>query len=419
MKKAPESKKKEDSIRQKQIDNDEFWKTLLAEFFPEAIQLIHPKLYEAIDWSVPVVFIEQEFFNALKGRFKIKDKRKFADKLARLRLKSGEDAYIVVHAEAQHVPEDDFNKRMYIYRSLIYLWLDMDEITAIAIFTGAPPSADSLKYSHSCYDTHISYAYPFYIIAEQNEEELLKSDNPFTVAVLATLYTYQTINDAERRFAFKRKIFELAQKKSIPIDRMAKLLTFVKDFMYLPEALDREFEKESKSLSNFLTGHKMDSIYPYREGTLQIISDFLFRTTGKTVDEYKAEAARIDADAKALNDMRRQTKQAETQAKQAETQAKREESLRKQAEMQLKKAELLRVETEQKAELLRIETEQKAELLRIETEQKAELLRIETEQKAIFNLYSKVGLSIEVIAMTMDLESEYVKKVIDSRLEKQ
>ncbi len=400
MKKTIKKQKKEDNTRQKQIDYDAFWKTLLTEFFQEVIQLIHPKLYDDIDWSVPVVFIEQELFNALKGRFKIKDKRKFADKLAKLRLKSGEDAYVIVHAEAQHEPEDDFNKRMYVYRSLIYLWTDIDDITALAIFTGAPPNADSLKYNHSCYDTHINYAYPYYIIAEQNEEELLKSDNPFTVAVLATLYTYQTVNDAERRFAFKRKVFELAEKKAIPIDKMTKLLTFVRDFMHLPDALDMEFEKESLSLSNLLKGNNMGAIHPYRESTLKIISDFLLRTTGKTVEEHRAEVAHVEAQTRFFNQVARDKKQVENKLKKTD-------NLLKRTEIDRKKIETLYIETEQKAK----ETEQKAK----ETEQKALMER----EDAIFNLYSKIGLSTEIIAMTMNLSSEYVQKVVESRLEKQ
>ena len=82
------------------IDLDEFFKSLLTEFFEEAVELMHPKLHAAVDWTVPAVFLEQELINALKGRFKIKDKRKFTDKLARLRLKTGKDYYIITHVEA-------------------------------------------------------------------------------------------------------------------------------------------------------------------------------------------------------------------------------------------------------------------------------------------------------------------------------
>ena len=178
----------------------------------------------------------------------------------------------------------------------------------------------------------------------------------------------------------------MAQKKNIPIDKMAKLLTFVKDFMHLPEALEKEFEYESTSFSNFLKpNNTMFTPYPYREGTAQIISDFLFTNTGKTTAEWQAEAAVIEAQKRAFNAERRRAKQAETQVKRSETQ-------RKQAE---KKAEAEREKADAERE-------------------KADAER----ENTIFNLFSKASLSVEFIASTLDLELEYVKTVVDKKTTK-
>ena len=390
-------KSKEDpKPSQPKIDLDAFFKSLLTDFFEEGIALIDPELHEAIDWTVPVVFLEQELINALKGRFKIKDKRKFTDKLAKLCLKSGKEHYIVLHAEAQHEPEEDFNKRMYVYRCLIYLWLDIDDITAIAIFTGAPPDPDSLSYKHKCFNTEVSYIYGNYIIAEQNEAELLQSDNPFAIAVLAALYTYQTVNDAERRFAFKRKVFELAQKKNISIDKMTKLLTFVNDFMFLPKALEKEFQFESKSFSNFLIDETMHVPEAHTESTTQIIDAFIYKMTGKTIAQYRIEAAAIDARIRKENAARRKAVQAERQLERTETRL-------KQVEKKVETTEAKWVKAEAKAEAQRV---------------KAEAQRVKSEAETIFRLYSKASLSMAIIASTLNVELEYVKKIIDTRLKK-
>ena len=321
-----------------------------------------------------------------------------------MRLKSGVDYYIVTHVEAQHEPEEDFNKRMYVYRSLINLWLDIDDITAIAIFTGKPPAADSLSYNHKCFNTEVSYRYGNYIIAEQNEAELLKSDNPFAIAVLATLYTYQTVNDAERRFSFKRKIFELAQKKNIPIDKMTKLLTFVNDFMLLPQALEYEFQFESTSFSNFLINDMVHEIEPHTESTLEIINAFILKTTGKTIAQYRKEGAAIDARIKSENEAHRKTTQAENQMRRIEIRSKQRE---KRLEAQAEEERTKRVKAE--------EERTKAE----EEITKAEQKRVKAEAETIFNLHSKAGLSMETIALTVNVELEYVKKVIDARLTKE
>jgi hypothetical protein len=382
----------------KTLDLDAYWKALMTEFLPEGVAMMHPVLHDAVDWTIPPVFLEQELINALKGRFKIKDKRKFTDKLAKLCLKSGKEHYLFLHAEAQHEPEDDFNKRMYVYRSLIYLCYDIEDITALAVFTGAPPDPKSLDYYHKCFGTELIYRYISYIIATQNEKKLLASENPFAIAVLAALYTHQTVNDAERRFAFKRKVFELAQKKNIPFERMTKLLNFVKDFMHLPEPLEREFEVEN--YSKFLNPNN-PMVTVYREGTAKLISQFIYDMTGKTVEEYKADFAKIDAERKKHRAVQRElqakNKIADLKRKKAEAKSKEAEAKSKEAEAKSKEAEAKGKEAEAKRRI-------------------AEAKLVQIQEETIFNLYSKIGLSIDKIASTLNLEVSYVQKIITENL---
>ena len=176
-------------------------------------------------------------------------------------------------------------------------------------------------------------------------------------------------------------MFELAQKKNIPIDKMTKLLTFVNDFMFLPKSLEREFQLESQSFSNFLINEAMPTIERHTESTTQIIDAFIFKMTGKTIADYRAEAAAIDARIRKENAAVRKVNQ---------------------VERQLKRAETLLAQAERKAE--KVEGER----------QKAEAER----QKTIFSLYSNVKLSADIIASTMNLELEYVQKVIDAQLKK-
>ena len=65
--------------------------------------------------------------------------------------------------------------------------------------------------------------------------------------------------------------------------------------MYLPKALEAEFQFESKSFSNFLIDDMTQEIEVHSESTMQIIDTFIFKTTGKTIAQYRAEAAAIDA----------------------------------------------------------------------------------------------------------------------------
>ncbi len=147
-------------------------------------------------------------------------------------------------------------------------------------------------------------------------------------------------------------------------------------------------------------GQTKSIIERHTESTTQIIDAFIFKMTGKTIADYRAEAAAIDARIRKENAAVRKVNQVEKQLKRAET-------LLAQAERKAEKVEAERQKADrQKAEADR----QKAEADR----QKVEADR----QKAIFSLYSTVKLSADIIASTMNLELEYVQKVIGAELKK-
>ena len=176
--------------------------------------------------------------------------------------------------------------------------------------------------------------------------------------------------------------------------------------MYLPKALEAEFQFESKSFSNFLIDDMTQEIEVHSESTMQIIDTFIFKTTGKTIAQYRAEAAAIDARIRKENEARRKATQAENRLKRAERQAKLNEK-----KMEAMEASVEAASTKLKAASAKAEAERaKAE---------AERAKAEAERaKAIFNLYSKVGLSKDVIASTLNVTLEYVDKIIAEKLKK-
>ena len=179
----------------KPIDYDALLKDFITDFFPEFIAFADPELYEAIDWSRGYTFLEQELINALRGKFKIRGKRKFTDKLVRVYLKTGAEHLVFIHAEFQHQSEVGFGRRMYEYRALIGLRYGVEDISAIAVFTGAPPPIEEQSYQRITFKTRIQYDFISIVAAQEKEQALIDaSDNPFAFALLAALYAYQSKN---------------------------------------------------------------------------------------------------------------------------------------------------------------------------------------------------------------------------------
>jgi hypothetical protein len=235
----------------KPIDYDALLKDFINDFFPDFIAFVNPVLFEAIDWSQGYEFLEQELINAMRGKFKIRGKRKQTDKLVKVHLKIGGEHHVFVHGEFQHKPEPGFSYRMYNYRALIGLRYNIENITAIAVFTGAPPPQEERSYQNSTFETTLEYKFKAVVAIELDEQDLINaSDNPFAIAMLAAQYAFRSRNDPKLRLQLKVQLFNLVRSKQrLYIDKVIKLLIFVRDFVDLPKDLENEFQQTQFSLA--------------------------------------------------------------------------------------------------------------------------------------------------------------------------
>ncbi|WP_373552841.1 hypothetical protein [Haliscomenobacter sp.] len=237
-------------MRRKPIDYDALLKDFISDFFPDFIAFANPDLYAAIDWEKGYTFLEQELINAMRGRFKVRGKKKKTDKLVKVALKVGADHYVFVHGEFQHKPEPDFALRMYNYRALIGLRYDIESITAVAVFTGAKPAPNQLQYVKQVFGTSLVYQFNSIVAIQLDESALIQAiDNPFAVAMLAAQYAYRSRNNPVLRLELKTKLFDLLRTQgTLNLDRNVKLLIFVRDFVHLPKKLENEFLQSQFSL---------------------------------------------------------------------------------------------------------------------------------------------------------------------------
>ena len=89
--------------------------------------------------------------------------------------------------------------------------------------------------------TCLEYKFLSFVAVLQGEQGLLASDNPFSLAVLAAQYAQRTVKKPKERMAYKEKLIDLAIKKGWTDEKWQKLITFVLDFVHLPQAEERAF----------------------------------------------------------------------------------------------------------------------------------------------------------------------------------
>ncbi len=94
------------------IDFDSPWKEALEEYLEDFFALFFPQAHAEIDWARPYTFLDKELQQVVRDADL---GLQIVDKLVRVWLLTGEDAWVLAHIEVQSQEERDFAQRMFIY----------------------------------------------------------------------------------------------------------------------------------------------------------------------------------------------------------------------------------------------------------------------------------------------------------------
>ena len=255
------------------IPYDKLWKSIVTEHFEDFLEMFLPELHQQTDYNVPIRFLEQELKAVV-----IDKTLKQADKLVGVRLKSGEDKWVFVHIEFETSHKPITKERMYDYHSRIKEKYGRD-ITALVIYTGREVPANPSIYEKTTFGTTISYKFNTYIINEQDAEELKANQNPFSIVVLANLFTLKTYGKYQERLTFKEQIYVLARQRKYSDDKTHKLILFLTELMRLPKDLNRQFEEYVSKPQN------STDMIPMTEASYGLINALEKQAYGKTFAE--------------------------------------------------------------------------------------------------------------------------------------
>jgi hypothetical protein len=278
------------------LDEDAVLKFYFTENAREIIALLMPDLHAAVDWSVEIEFLEQEFINFLRGRLRQTDKRKIVDKLLKLKLLDGEDHFLFFHNEFQNALPDDLDFRWFKSRMLISLRYNVEAITTLIFFTGQAPLKKHIEYNLNCFGTRTTFKPNIFVVIKQSEKKLIASNNPTALAFLAAKYAAQSKGDDVKRLKLKKKVLNLIEKKGFDGKYLEKIVSFVFDYMLLPKDVEDKLKLEISILEPI----KSDDMY-ISENRKMVRDALCLKATGMTFDEYrvdtmaKAQAQELEA----------------------------------------------------------------------------------------------------------------------------
>ncbi|WP_394234181.1 hypothetical protein [Niallia oryzisoli] len=123
------------------------------------------------------------------------------------------------------------------------------QIYALAIFTSEISSLKMNSYHYDFFGTIIDYHYHTYRNASQSEFDLLQSNNPFAIAVLAGLYVSKSKKNNHLKYKYKRKLMRLLlqdtmKKKEVNREYIQKLFIFIDYILRLPKKAEDKLYQE-------------------------------------------------------------------------------------------------------------------------------------------------------------------------------
>lgn len=123
------------------------WKIALERFLEPFLRLCFPKVHAFIDWSEAPVFLDPELQQIAPEH---QEGPRSVDKLVRVRLKDGQDEWLLIHVEVQAQPERRFAERMFVY--FCRIWDRFGQrIVSLAVLAGDDPD-----WRPQCFHTEVA-----------------------------------------------------------------------------------------------------------------------------------------------------------------------------------------------------------------------------------------------------------------------
>jgi hypothetical protein len=172
---------------------DSPWKELIDQRTRLVLDLLFPAVEQDTDWSHDWDSLDQELQKLYPEG---KAGKRLADKLLKVRSRSGDDRYL--HFEVQGDPQDDFERRMFVYqyRGDGRFGLPME---ALVILADDDPKWRPTRYVVQLRYTRLAFEFrPVKLLDWAGRtDELLAQANPVGLFLVAHLKSRQTRGDPE------------------------------------------------------------------------------------------------------------------------------------------------------------------------------------------------------------------------------
>ena len=267
------------------INYDESWKYILTTLFKSGLDFFYNELFVLVDFTKPVEFIESKLTNLDVGDH---NNYKNVDKLIKCSLLDGNEQHILLHIEIEANNPYNIAQRMFIYYCALKLKFPNQEIQALIIYLGEENPINWHLYNYKFILLEITYKCKYFNIADVNEDDLLKSNNPFAYIVLFNKWLFENKQTMQKRFTITKKLFLILKDRKIDLETIKKIFVFINKLL----SLSNEMEKEI----NIIIDKKHKNMYGKIKSLAQVEaidrSVSIMYQEGKTIQDYIARGVK-------------------------------------------------------------------------------------------------------------------------------
>jgi hypothetical protein len=218
------------------------WKEALEYFLPYFLAFFYPHIHSDIDWAKGFESLDKELHQLMRDA---RIPKGLADKLFKVWLNEGGEAWLLIHIEVQGQAQADFSQRMFVYNIRAFDRYNR-AVVSLAVLTDDQPAwrADHFEYGRWGGRTRLDFL-PVKLLDYRGQEAVLEREpNPFAQVVLAHLHALATRQDPVGRLRYKTQLVKGLYDRGWPARHVRELFRLMDWMMDLPADEQQGFRKE-------------------------------------------------------------------------------------------------------------------------------------------------------------------------------
>ena len=225
---------------------DSPWKEALDLYFEAFLAFFFPQAYADIEWARDYAPLETELQQVIREAA-LGPQR--ADKLVKVWLRDGQEAWILIHVEVQSQEEAEFPRRMFTYNYRIFD-LYNHTVVSLAVLGDDRATWRPDRFGYGRWGCEVGIRFPVVKLLDYATDVpgLEANPNPFAAVVLAHLKTRETRRDPDARCIWKIRLIKGLYERGLSKENIRDLFRMIDWMMDLPEAQYQRFWQENAAI---------------------------------------------------------------------------------------------------------------------------------------------------------------------------